>query len=50
MLGKMISTHGAWCTCSMGCANRRKWEGPTLAEQRRMLTGEAHAEDGEAFD
>jgi hypothetical protein len=33
-LGVLISTHGAWCSCSMNCANRRRWEGPTLAERR----------------
>jgi hypothetical protein len=32
-LGKMISTHGKPCSCSLGCGNRRKWDGPTVAER-----------------
>jgi hypothetical protein len=29
----MVSTHGKPCSCSLGCGNRRRWEGPTLAER-----------------
>jgi hypothetical protein len=32
-LGNMISTDGKPCSCSLGCGNRRKWDGPTLAER-----------------
>jgi len=32
-LGNMISTHGKPCSCSLGCGNRRKWDGSTLAER-----------------
>ncbi len=32
-LGNMISTHGKPGSCSLGCGNRRNWDGPTFAER-----------------
>jgi hypothetical protein len=41
-IGKMVSTHGKPCSCSLNCANRRRWDGPTLAER---IAAEAVDED-----
>lgn len=40
-VGNMASTHGKPCSCSLGCGNRRYWDGPSIGERRR---GNAPAE------
>ena len=35
-IGVMLSTHGKPCSCSLGCGNRRRWDGATRAE---MIAG-----------
>jgi hypothetical protein len=36
-IGNMVATHGKPCSCTLGCGNRRRWEGPSISERRRSI-------------